>query len=818
MLSLGEIVSDDLDENRFLYSNCYFDRINLKSIEASENIFDFSSIDNLRKELSGRFHLQDSLLLISEDEPVDLFDSSTNLYASLISLPMWNENIIKDSSTYIAIRKEIKKLINNMIDSNVARLYNAFEYCDYVLLCDASKVSVGEYLKLINDIRDLTVVCKKTVIKAVKNVITVYGYSRNNAEIDSSVQGEICLTVRISFKTPRDAEKFKIILNNKSFLNESVFFSRVFGQYDYVICWKNILYERFNAISFVINDNVDLLLNWRMYVGSPEDINTLVEPKNDDLSERDLSELGKITLKNYGFLNQLPIESHLARVISDIDCSLKYLLSKGMSQYYVLSFYESFYSFVSYLQRLSNEYINNPKTDDDKKNNKIISEKIYDMFRTYFGVINALNECTTHSSKQFLQIAPCQMMYFDAPPKLIAFYTAIINRIVRTLNCDIKDKYTFLITPDFKKDIFVESLTEDRTVGEEHNLLIIHMSEESMYNIVSSLKIVLHEIFHHIGQNKDLRYKRAKSYLKCCLASIFVSCLPDDLISNMNGNNKYAFLKALVDELFLLIFTDRKTFFPDEWFKNSGIKYTIEEAIYYSDYLNNTFIEYINYCFLNRSEALDIIYQALNNLWEREFVIPCVDFWEIKNMSSEDYSVLREFTLKNYSMQIHDALLLWIMNNEDSYSVIQYVFRECFADAKMLLLICNNENATDVYRDTLGTPKTHEDTIRKAVIIKRFACTDFDKQDEKLYEETLTNENNLKDNMNNLFYLYLRDETENYLSNVTDTTATRYTSIKSRISNLFKILNDNNVTEFIDKMDEYIFDYRKLLIDNEDKW
>lgn len=818
MLSLGEMISEVSDENGFLFSNCYFDRMNLKSIPvtgASEKIFDFSSIDDLRKEFSDVFHLRDSLLLVSEEEPNDSFDFSTNLYASLINLPMWNEKIIKDSSTYVTMRNTIKSLICEMIDSNVARLYNAFEYCDYVLLCDASKVSLSDYMKLVNKIRELTVICKKNAIKAVQNIITVFGHGEDNIKFQDGIKDKLCLTVGLSFKSASCFEQFKKIIREKGFFRDTVFFTQVFGQYDYIIGWKDISYEEFNCISIIINNNKELLLNWRVYIGSSDENSLLTSDLADDrLNSTAISELSGLPLLNCDFLKKAPIESHLTHVISDIDYSLKLLLNRGLSQYYVLSFYESFYSFVSYLRKLSQKHIETPKTIEESKNNKIISEKIYDMFRTYFGVLNALNECTTHSRKQFLQIAPCQMMYFDAPPKLIAFYTAIINRIVKSLNFDIKDKYTFLITPDFKKDVFVDSLTEDKTVGEEHNLLIIHMSEESMYNIIPTLKIVVHEIFHHIGQTKEFRHHRSRSYLKCCLACMIANCLPEELYSNMDENEKYKFLIDFVDKLYNEIFTDKDYFFPlGEWFVRSGLEYKNEEIVYYSDYLISTLVEYINYLFLDRNKSVSIIYNVLNSLCSKEYSIPYVDFWNIDDMSGEDEAVLKEFTLKNHSLTIQDSLEYWIMQNntEDHYSVIQYVFRESFADAKMLMLISDKENYTNVYRDTLGKPISNEDIIRKAVIIKCFASNEFDQQEVETFKELMCQED-----MVGLFYLYLRDEVASYLCRYDEPKSIRHIKTKQRINEIFNALSNNNVNEFIAKMDEEIFNYRKLLIDQKD--
>ena len=116
MLSFGETISGLLNDKRFLSSNCYFEWINLKSFpleKPSNNIFDFKSIEDLRNDFSEHFHLQDSLLLVSDEEPQKTLEKFSHVYISLINLPMWNEKAIKDSSVYVDARNQIKNSINN---------------------------------------------------------------------------------------------------------------------------------------------------------------------------------------------------------------------------------------------------------------------------------------------------------------------------------------------------------------------------------------------------------------------------------------------------------------------------------------------------------------------------------------------------------------------------------------------------------------------------------------------------------------------------------------------------------------------------------
>lgn len=824
VLSFGESISGVLNDKSFLSSNCYFEWINLKSFnsdELSNNIFDFKAIEHMRNNISDCFHLQDSLLLVSDDEPNTNLEKSSHIYVSLINLPMWNEKIVKDSLSYVEMRNDIKRTINSMICQYEARLYSAFEYCDYVLLCDASKITLTEYLKLINEIRGLVISFKKNDIRAIHNVITIYGYTENTFAIDSVSTEKLSLTVGMSFKDIRNVDNFKTCLNDKKITSNIAFASQVFGQYDYIVCWKDISCEFFNEISTIINTNRDFFLNWRFYIGSSEEnVELAFNSKDyDNKEELEKSKLTNLGAHNFDFLKKAPFGNQLFYAINDIDLSLKHLLDKGLAQYYILSFYESFYSFISFLKKISQKYVENAETNIEEDTNKEITEKIFDMFRTYFGVLNALNECTTHSRKQFLQIAPCQMMYFDAPPKLIAFYTAVINRIVRNLNFDIKDKYTFLITPDFKKDIYVDSLTEDKTLGDEHNLLIIHMSEESMYNIVQSLKIVMHEIFHHIGQTKALRRKRSQLYLKCCLAKILANVFPDNFLNKIADGKKYKFFVDFVDELYLQLFTDKEHFFPmDEWFNTIETEHGIDEVLYYSDFLFDTFTLYMEYCFNRKPYIYRKIYIALNNLYAKGYNLFDCEFWETNTMSEEDKDVLKEFELKNLSFEIQNLMINWLARNntKETYSEIMYIFRESFADARMLMLVSDENNRLDIYEELFGAPVSLEDSIRKASIVKFFGQNNAEQESQNQFDILLTLEIEIEDNPEDLYYLYLRDKTVDYLLQFEEPKSSRYTGAKTRINEIFNALNNNNVGAIIDKMDEEIFSYRKLLSEKDD--
>ena len=93
-----------------------------------------------------------------------------------------------------------------------------------------------------------------------------------------------------------------------------------------------------------------------------------------------------------------------------------------------------------------------------------------------------------HSDRQFIQAPSFSPVFFDVPPKLLAFYTSMANNIVK-INKDTKDEsnYSFIFRPNFSKNISVSIYSHPLTPPTDR-LLMIRINEKSLYGLYDSLR------------------------------------------------------------------------------------------------------------------------------------------------------------------------------------------------------------------------------------------------------------------------------------------------------------------------------------------
>lgn len=806
-------------------SGCYFDWINIEKIfDKKENLLDnicnYEKILECRAKIQKGLHVQESMLLMSNEENGEIFDNSDILYISMINLPMCDERLIADGVAYSKLHNETMHLIKDLVKqyASFMRVYHTFDHCDFILICDGNKISINDYMKIVKEIRALTLEVSNETISIVHDVTTIYGYK--NTDISASVEFEndkINLVVSLSLKSYEYIDVFIKKLKQDCSIPKPHFSTDIAGRYDHMLFWNDISLEQVNKIRQFIHINQERFFATRMHIGPNDKDNvkscdvydnhsSLLKNAEDRFSKEKIEKL------------QSKLEQPLLLALKEIHRSICTMIQRGFAQYYILCFYESFYSFVDYLS--NDKYMQAEDEDEQKRMN----EKIYDMYRTYFAFLNALNASTIHSERQFLQIDSYHIMYFDTPPKLIAFYTAIANKMAKLLNGEkSKNKYTFLITPDFKKDISVESLTLDKTMGDEHNILIIHMNEKSMYDIKGSIKILAHEIAHHIGQNKSLRNKRADSYMKTFLAWSIANSFEDGFLLGKDDEEKYKFFKEFINNLYLIIFDeDWKQFLE----KYSG-KISFEEIEYYTDYLLNAFCDYLSQQFANLDN--DCLLTALNKTTDDVLVyVPGFlnGFWNEIYKNSKDKTnneILNEFAAKNVMDRQKRLLTKWILENiePEAYSAIVHVFRESYADARMLALISEEDNMTDAYckmfDEKVFYDMPYEEQIRFISVLTHLNSSNTDKHPrvEKFEETGISSKSDNSENkleLQKCLTHYLCEQTIDYLGHLKDSDNDVLWINQNDIIEDIKTFDTSDINAIIQRIDYEIYEYRKRLL------
>ncbi len=837
-LSLGKFDVSTLGhyDKEYCNSDCYFDWIQLKKIDEKndlyllKNIFNYTVAGDMRNALITKdsfelgCHLQEIMMLVSDEDAEDFLEDVSCVYISMINLPMWKESGIFDSDSYCNLRTKTMDLIRKELDSSVCRLYYTFDHCDCVLIADGTKIQFSEYLTLLKKIRNVSVKNKELSLLSVLDITTIYGYSQDCFPNGSVSDDKLDLIIKLSMKQVAYKKVLLESLEKDTQLPQVNMSLDTIGRFDHIFVWKNISISDFNKIIKIIRSNNEYYFAYCIHMGFENaDLCESYIYKSDDLLS-DLSDKSELLFKSmYKDINKDAFNEQLLNAIVEVHRSIYAMLNRGFSQYYILAFYESFYSFVGFLVKESKKYIKECSDREQIDINKKVVEKIYDMYRTYFAFLNALTSSTIHSERQFLQTDSYQMLYFDAPPKLIAFYTAMANKIASFMEKNTNNIYTFLITPDFKEDIFVDSLTEDMTIGNEHNILIIHINEESMYDVVSTIKSITHEIYHHVGQDEELRRKRATPYIKSCLAYIISKCMDFDVLKEQANGDIYGHFKWIVNQMYDELFcVNGENIFPVDWEvqERKG-----EALVHYSKVLTVSFIEYISLLFSSKN-----VIERIKNLFvhaskEDELLFDIDKYDEI------DKEIVDEFSINRMSEDFYNKVHKWLLNNHylEDYSIIQHTFRESFADTCMLgLLFDDNKEKCDGYANMMyvaGGNKHNEEKTRIVSVLRNlwedhfgehpWICTfETVNKSESDVKISSANWNDGPKILDGYFYYYLSEAVVDYLSCIKFPKDEESVRVKNDIMNTFKLFEGNSVKDIVQAIDKEIFEYRLKLLES----
>lgn len=814
----NRVPNTEIDENMYI-SGCYFDWFKIEhvneEIKELKDIYSKMHID-IENEI---LHTQETMILMSDEDKENVKFPGI-AYISMINLPMLNESKIT-SDQYCEFHEKAKSIICDKVKNELSiSVYNTFDHCDLVLFCDGEKTTLDQYMKIIKNIRNETLILGEEKVSLVHDITTIYGFNeKNSMYLPTHYKYNIVLS--LSFKSPNYAKKFAELLKNEN-LNID-FQSEIIGRYDTILFIKNINSTQIYKVLKRINENSNLFFAKKIHLGL-DDTSVFKE----DVKENNLSNLLCFAEKKFfdaAEKLQTRLEIQLFSALREIHLSICSMLRRGFAQYYILCFYESFYSFVDFLVF---ELDKKSKNEKDLINRKI-SEQIYDMYKTYFSFLNALNAGTLHSDRQFLQIDSYHAMYFDAPPKLIAFYTAMANKMAIELNKNSQNKYTFLITPDFKEDIFVESLTRDKTLGGERNVLIIHINESSMYDVANTLRIIAHEIAHHIGQDESIRKQRSELYLKAFLANTVWLALDDEYLYGENDDQKTSFLNNLVEKLYFKLFHSG---WQNEFLNKEEVNEERTKRIfYYADDLLEAYERYIRSKFIS-DDIEQLIYDILNEIvdkpswYSKEFTN---EFWnnlEDKISEETDKKLLDQFVLRKVSENFARAMAR-ISYNEKFHPTlcdVKYLFRESYADMQMFMLTSDisQDNSFQIFKQMLKEKEFSEmnfiDKERLAVLLSFFESKKT--ESEEFINDFLKFEGTMEfgegtqiiknQKFTKKYYLYLFDITKKYLTLVKKSLTLDSDSVENNIRIIESFQNINN-SSFIKLVDKEIFNYRRRL-------
>ena len=219
---------------------------------------------------------------------------------------------------------------------------------------------------------------------------------------------------------------------------------------------------------------------------------------------------------------------------------LRGLLKRGYSDEFAISVLPSF---VSYLQMRE-------KMEAKDTQKETFAKSLSAFMHRYFGAINTLASCTMHNERQFIQAPSYNATYFDIPPKLLAFYSAIAYNISKALCEKEEEPYRFIIIPDYRKDIYVKPLDVKGAQPAFEHLAVVYLNERYFYEPVTAIQLLAHEIGHYVGTRK--REMRAKKIFLSVSTLLLYQTPVSQLIMNLDPDSsgvQKSVLAILADSL-----------------------------------------------------------------------------------------------------------------------------------------------------------------------------------------------------------------------------------------------------------------------------
>lgn len=733
-------------------SECYYDWIKLKNIpggseKSPEDLFVAGYDEEVNERqcvITNNAHVQQGIIALPTDNVGDSeeeynaflkrIQNTSIIFISFISLPSWSKNErdkIFNSTIRENANEQIKNAILSKMDKTSMRLFYTFDHNDFAVICDGIETKLDDYLDVLAEIRSITFAHKYQIVH---DITTIYGYK---SQVDS--QDKINAVISVSGQNvvfDSNIEKLR------SFATETI------GRYDHLSEYAGITWNQLASMSNRLHGaNV---ITSRVHIGCGRSDKPLYdyfkttsmlfsnfknkyEKKINDIDFDKLTELYK---------GEVAYIASIKVLLYEIGFAIDTTLQRGFSKYNGICYIESYLCFLDYIkEKTVNKYCELVKFRDEVKiddKNAIeianinadiekLAEDLVDLSNSFYKSILTLDSSIMHSERRFIMSDPYQLALFDVPPKLIAYYTAIASQMAQTLNGDSKNRYVFLITPDIKKDIYVESITENTDIGNEINILVIHVNERSIYNVTETTKNIAHEISHHVGQDINLRNKRAIYFVKCYIAMLLdKSLIPELFFKELQIEYILTSISSFVDK----IYDSVKSIILEKVLSNKENYYYMDKL---QDSVHSTFIETLNKKGNIDNELYEIISQNLSPEFIRSYISNSeLTFVDIADTNIENNPILHDFICKQVLENTYKKLYKYV-NDSDKFKndikFIRFVFKEGYADIQMLQLTQSpntdkDEIINDYAKSLENVINKADEIMRKRAVLNAFLNTD----------------------------------------------------------------------------------------------
>ena len=439
------------------------------------------------------------------------------------------------------------------------------------------------------------------------------------------------------------------------------------GRHDVAICredadiiWLLVILcfiDKFTQLTEKYNDNT-ILFNCESYIRIPKNNKWSFDDhpvsKSNNQQYLNAKRLMDEWIKKYLFqVNKIQKESNNIIIVKSIYVtpiitlrnSILGLLKNGFAEDFVLCIFKSFLYFLEYIyEKISMDY-------QHDKNYSFL-------FNDYFDNVNSLINSAMHSDRQFIQSPSFNPVFYDIPPKLMAYYTAMTEKIFSIIKTndheDTSFYYSFMFRPSFDNNIKVVRYSYDE-IAPANRLLAVTINESDLYYPHSVLSQICHEVAHYVGGTNRMRETRKHCIVQCYLYDVFYSFLKSYQDSEIDDNVMCLWINSIMGTL------------KDQSFYTANTKY--------ADDLENLLYKVLSYL---KSDPK--VYELCKSVFMAEGKTSATKTIQLMDNFMDYLSIRRLQIMQFYRFNQSPY-------NIDSVYSLKSIFSETYADLQMLMIL-----------------------------------------------------------------------------------------------------------------------------------
>lgn len=723
--------SSSLSSSKDIYHAVgYFDFIEVNQVKYDEDMHPWKLSYEESYRINGKFHndcfIQEikAFTNITEDETKGFSEESIKQFWDKDSYLLCMSMIHLTSGVSV---DEVLLHIKNIMKEMTYVYYFTYDYSSIILF--AKDICIEDYLERMFSLN----YNNKEHPKIVKDSFSIYGFqkkvlldvdknfeTRTNILKKDSHKYEIAVNISICDYTKYEnwKKKLKEFEENSGYNSEEKYLA---GRHDVSIVNKNADLYWLLKVHCILDDyskdENSAFYTYETFIKISRE-NSYQDQLKTDVAFYDKAKK-QLEVLYTNFSNLAKKRGYITYIIPvrEVCNSVLSILKNGFAEDFVLCMYQPFINFLIYLQKKLEEEI-------ELQNKKMeISNNEFDRcFSAFLSGLNSLVNSSMHTDRQFIQATSFGAIFYDIPPKIMAFYIAMIHNFCDVMKKGDMNQYTLFMTPGFSDEIHVDSISY-RTNSPEDRVFQIFIDESFLYHPEAVFRRLVHEIAHVEGDELRNRSIRKGKIIKTYVYEILRNCLPEFLENYMELADAFLEKISLMDK-----FSIEKNYYSSDYeFLWREILLAIEMNSVYEILV----IDYLNKRIDNVTKDLTYLSKQLN--WDNSEEILCNFGIKKNNLNSKiETAIQKKALVELIKDDIFEKINNYIKSNTDEYdpymenfarSLIS-LYSETYADMQMILVLNYSYESylcgfiKDEKLDYKEIEKQNEDISRIAVVTK----------------------------------------------------------------------------------------------------